>query len=160
MSVHRCGVFKKQELLSPLLLSDNWSWRSPGSRHLADNRVHLEATYGSLLSSLPWDLFSGVDVSPLFLFEGIRTLLESTEENNLPYMQIWALLISIHKISLTKEMNPITRKSMSKLVIQPSFRAKHTLNGRHSKNLKIRDKCMAVGHSMSWNKSQQFSDLV
>ena len=38
-------------------------------------------------------------------------------------MQIWWLLISINWISLTKEMNPITRKSMSKLVMQPSFRA-------------------------------------
>ena len=38
-------------------------------------------------------------------------------------MQIWWLLISINWISSTKEMNPITRKSMSKLVMQPSFRA-------------------------------------
>ena len=38
-------------------------------------------------------------------------------------MQIWRLLISINWISSTKEMNPITRKSMSKLVMQPSFRA-------------------------------------
>ena len=38
-------------------------------------------------------------------------------------MQIWRLLISINWISSTKEMNPITRKSMSKLVKQASFRA-------------------------------------
>ena len=38
-------------------------------------------------------------------------------------MQIWRLLISINWISSTKEMNPITRKSTSKLVMQPSFRA-------------------------------------
>ena len=38
-------------------------------------------------------------------------------------MQIWQLLISINYISSTKEMNPIMRKSMSKLVMQPSFRA-------------------------------------
>ena len=36
-------------------------------------------------------------------------------------MQIWRLLISI-SCSSTKEMNPITRKSMSILVMQPSFR--------------------------------------
>ena len=35
----------------------------------------------------------------------------------------WRLLISINWISLNKEMNPIARKSMSKLVTQPSFRA-------------------------------------
>ena len=43
------------------------------------------------------------------------------------------------------------RKSVSKLVMQPSFRAvgaKHTWNGRHLKNLKIRDKRMAVRHGM------------
>ena len=38
-------------------------------------------------------------------------------------MQIWRLLISINSISSIKEMNPITRKSMSTLVMQPSFRA-------------------------------------
>ena len=38
-------------------------------------------------------------------------------------MQIWWLLISINLISSTKEMNPITRKTMSKLVTQLSFRA-------------------------------------
>ena len=38
-------------------------------------------------------------------------------------MQIWRLLISINGISSIKEMNPITRKSVSKLVTQPSFRA-------------------------------------
>ena len=37
----------------------------------------------------------------------------------LPIMQIWRLLISINWISSIKEM----RKSMSKLVMQPSFRA-------------------------------------
>ena len=36
-------------------------------------------------------------------------------------MQIWRLLISINRITSTKEMNPITRKSMSKA--KPSFRA-------------------------------------
>ena len=38
-------------------------------------------------------------------------------------MQKWWLLISINQISSTKEMNPIMRKCMSKLVIQPSFKA-------------------------------------
>ena len=38
-------------------------------------------------------------------------------------MQIWRLLISISWISSTKGMNHIRRKSMSKLVMQPSFRA-------------------------------------
>ena len=38
-------------------------------------------------------------------------------------MQIWRLLISINCISSTKEMNPITRKSVFKLVKRPSFRA-------------------------------------
>ena len=38
-------------------------------------------------------------------------------------MQKWRLLISINSISSTEEMNPITRKSMLKLVMQPSFRA-------------------------------------
>ena len=51
-------------------------------------------------------------------------------------MQIWRLLISINCISSTKETNPITRKSMS--------------NGRHLKNPKIRDKCMAVRHGMPY----------
>ena len=40
-----------------------------------------------------------------------------------PYNANWRLLISINWISSTKEMNHITRKSMSKLVMQPSFRA-------------------------------------
>ena len=38
-------------------------------------------------------------------------------------MQIWRLLISINWISSTKEMNPITGKSILKLVIQPICRA-------------------------------------
>ena len=38
-------------------------------------------------------------------------------------MQIWWLLISINLILSSKEINPITRKSVSKLVMQPSFRA-------------------------------------
>ena len=58
--------------------------------------------------------------------------------DSIDLMQIWWLLISINWISLTKEMNPITRKSVSKLV------AKHTRNGRHLKTPKIRDKCMVV----------------
>ena len=35
----------------------------------------------------------------------------------------WQLLININLISSTKEMNLITRESVSKLVTQPSFRA-------------------------------------
>ena len=44
-------------------------------------------------------------------------------------------------------MNPIVIKSMSKLVIRLSFRAARANmeNGRHSKNQKIRDKCMVLG---------------
>ena len=38
-------------------------------------------------------------------------------------LQSWQLLISINYISLTKEMNPITRNNMSNLVRQPNFRA-------------------------------------
>ena len=38
-------------------------------------------------------------------------------------MQTWRLLISMNWISSAKEMNPITRKGMSKLVMQPSLRA-------------------------------------
>ena len=37
-------------------------------------------------------------------------------------MHIWRLLLSINWISSIKEINPITRKSMAKLVTQPSFR--------------------------------------
>ena len=33
------------------------------------------------------------------------------------------MLISINLISSIKDMNPITRKSMSKLIMQPSLRA-------------------------------------
>ena len=35
----------------------------------------------------------------------------------------WRVVSSASLISPTKEMNPITRKSVSNLVIQPSFRA-------------------------------------
>ena len=42
--------------------------------------------------------------------------------SSMDIMQILRLLISINWISSTKEMNPITRKSMSKLVTQPSCR--------------------------------------
>ena len=42
---------------------------------------------------------------------------------NIDLMKIWRRLISINWISSAKEINPIMRKSMSKLVIQPSFRA-------------------------------------
>ena len=38
-------------------------------------------------------------------------------------MQIWRLLVSINWISSTKEMNPITWKSISKLAMKPSFRS-------------------------------------
>ena len=121
VSVHRCGGI--QEVGALVSAAVEWQLKltiawlsSPAWENFTCNRVHLEATYGSLISSLPWDWFSVVDVSLLFLFEGVRILLESTDENNLPYrpyMQIWMLLISINKSS-TKEMNPIT---------QPSFRA-------------------------------------
>ena len=54
-------------------------------------------------------------------------------------MQKCQLLICDNLISPTKEMDSIMRKSMSKLVRWPSFRAigLNTLNSRH---LKIRDK--------------------
>ena len=45
-------------------------------------------------------------------------------------------------------MNPITRKIMSKLVMQPKLLAKHTRNGRRLKNPKIREKCMAINLPM------------
>ena len=53
------------------------------------------------------------------------------------FMQIWWLLISRNWISSTKE---IRRKSVSKLVMQPSFRAvgQTHANGRHLKNPKIK----------------------
>ena len=56
--------------------------------------------------------------------------------NIIDLMQIWRLLISINWISSTKEMNSITRKSMSKLVKFQSCRP-NTRNGRHLKNSKI-----------------------
>ena len=45
------------------------------------------------------------------------------QEQDYRSYQIWRLLISINWISSTKDMNPITRKSVSKLVTQPNFRA-------------------------------------
>ena len=47
-----------------------------------------------------------------------------------------------------KETKPITRKSMSKLVIFSQVsekQAKHTRDGRHVKNLTIRDKRVRLG---------------
>ena len=67
-------------------------------------------------------------------------------------MQIWRLLISINWISSTKEM----RKSVSKLVMQPSFRAvgqTHAEWQTFEKLEMIRDKCMAV-------RSSQFCPTV
>ena len=46
-------------------------------------------------------------------------------------------------ISSSKQMNPITRKSMSKLIIQPSFRAVGQKLAEWQTFEKIRDKCMA-----------------
>ena len=50
-------------------------------------------------------------------------------------MQIWQLLISISWISSTKEMNPITRKSVSKLANTAKFQScrpnTRRRNGRH-----------------------------
>ena len=43
-------------------------------------------------------------------------------KNIIDLMQIWRLLISINWTSSTKELSPITRKSVSKLVTLPSFR--------------------------------------
>ena len=71
-------------------------------------------------------------------------------QTQLDFMQIWRLLISINWISLTKEINPITRKSVSKLVTRPSFIAwPNTRNCRHLKNPKIRDKCTAIRHGQT-----------
>ena len=67
------------------------------------------------------------------------------------------LLISINLISSTKEMNPITRKTMSKLVTQPSFRAvgqthaenpenKRHMNGSQSLLLEV-FKCLPDCHT-------------
>ena len=53
----------------------------------------------------------------------IAEVMEVKVVHNIDLFKICWLLISTNRISLTKEMNPITRKSMSKLVIQPSFRA-------------------------------------
>ena len=51
-------------------------------------------------------------------FQIILSIQNSYSDNHINlYMQIWQLLISINWISSTKEMNPITRKSMSKLVM-------------------------------------------
>ena len=58
----------------------------------------------------------------------------------------WRLLISIHLILSAKEMNPIIRKNMLKLVIQTSF---IDVDQTHAEwqtfeTPKIRDKCMTV----------------
>ena len=45
------------------------------------------------------------------------------------FMQIWRLLITINWIASTKEMNSITRKSVSKLVTQPTHLVTHFVMG-------------------------------
>ena len=47
----------------------------------------------------------------------------TTKKHTIDLFEIWPPLISIHLFSRSKQMNPIVRKSMSTLVIQPSFRA-------------------------------------
>ena len=65
-------------------------------------------------------------------------------DNVIELFQIWLPLISTKLISSDKHMNP---KSTPRLIIWLSFRGvarpcKHMQNGRHLKNLKIRDKCV------------------
>ena len=63
-----------------------------------------------------------------------------------PLMQKWWMLISINWISSSKEMNPITRKSISKLVTAKFQKSGPNTCGTAgiSKIPKIRENCMAV----------------
>ena len=76
---------------------------------------------------------------PPCAWHGSDLIRKKTLTHLVDLMQKLRLLISINLVSSTKEMNPITRKSMSRLVTQSILRAlKHTRNGRHLKNPKIR----------------------
>ena len=80
-------------------------------------------TYTDTPSSTPSPSMRGILANDLFLWSFFWTLgKEQHEALYRPSMQKWQLLISIKLTSSTKE-NPTTRKSMSKLVMQPSFRS-------------------------------------
>ena len=92
---------------------------------------------------------SSAEIKKSAQYKCVKGLATNRHSTSIDLMQIWWLLISINRISSTKEMNPIMRKSMSKLVILPSSEqlAKHTQNGTHVTNSKIRDKRMAVSQA-------------
>ena len=64
-----------------------------------------------------------IDLFTLFRLCVSSDICHSMYLHTIDLMQIWRSLISINLISSTKEVKPITRKSMSKLVTQPSFTA-------------------------------------
>ena len=71
---------------------------------------------------------------------------EREREREREIMQRWRLLISINLISSTKAMKPtITRKVMSRLLIQPSCSEEGQTQAEwHTFEKLIRDKCMKV----------------
>ena len=77
------------------------------------------------------------------------------KSGNIDLTQIWQLFISINWFSPTKEMNPITRNSMSRLVMQYQSCRPKTCG-----MVDIRDKCMVASlHFFGWYLPTSFPGL-
>ena len=85
-------------------------------------RPNVDTYNGSVSTTAGRSSLGSESTATIFSYFSCTHPLKSPRIFRIDLMLIWRLLISINWILSTKEMNPITRKSVSKLVTQPSFR--------------------------------------